>query len=421
MRSSHPSAPVHASEPRFPASAPLPRRAFLKAMFGTAALAATELRGQSNSMKIAEARVHHFQVPLTKAVKASFGAMTVRHLVLLQVTDAEGRSGFGESWTNFPIWAAHERVAAFQNHFLPYLRGKNFDDVSQFVLTLAKGLRGGALQSGTMAPLVSSLCAIETALWDLAAKRRGVPVSTLMFARPARRVQIYGSGLNAPLPFPEIDRLLEQGVSLFKLKLGFSDDEDRRSLADLRKHLGGRAKFGVDVNRNWTLAQARTWLPRLAEFDVQWIEEPLRVDEVGRTGELAPLTKIPISGGENFLMEPGGDIGAFASEPLAIIQPDVAKYCLVQDFLRLIPEAAKRGKRVIPHFLGAAPGQAFSAHLAAGCGSEPLVEWDTNANPLHTDFFEEPFEIKDGKLTLPDRPGLGWTPKLDGKFGSRSR
>ena len=70
---------------------------------------------------------------------------------------------------------------------------------------------------------------------------------------------------------------------------------------------------------------------------------------------------------------------------------------------------------MIPHFLGSAPGQAFSVQLAAGCGAEPLVEWDTNANPLHTELFTEPFRIEGGMIDIPQRPGAGWAPKLNAK------
>jgi L-alanine-DL-glutamate epimerase-like enolase superfamily enzyme len=398
------------------ASPRLARRDFLKAAAGAIALA-THARAQPTSMKIVRAQVHHFQVPLANPVKAAFGVMNTRHLVLLEVTDQDGHSGFGESWTNFPAWGAAERVAAFNDFFLPYLKNKEVADVGSFVLTLAKPLRGGALQSGTMGPLVSTLCAVEAALWDLTAKRRNVSLSKLLFEKPASRVRIYGSGINAPLPLKIIDSYLERGVSIFKLKMGFGDAEDLANLTAMRKHLGGRAKLAIDSNRNWTFAQARSWLDRLADAGVQWLEEPLKIEEVSRTGELAALSKVPISGGENFLVEPGSNIAALAEEPLAIIQPDMAKYCLVQDFLKLLPEAAKRGKRVVPHFLGAAPGQMLAAHLAAGCGADPLVEWDVNENPLHTDFFAEPVEIVDGRLALPDRPGLGWTPKLK-EFGA---
>ena len=170
-------------------------------------------------MRIAEARLYHLEVPLEHAVKAAFGVMTARHLILLELTDEQGNAGYGESWINFPSWAPLERIAAFKTAFLPYLRGKEIAGID----AMAKAFRGPALQSGTMGPLVSSLCAVDMALIDLAAKRKNISVSKLLFDAPAPRVRIYGSGINAPLPWKAIDHYLDRGVSLFKLKLGFGD------------------------------------------------------------------------------------------------------------------------------------------------------------------------------------------------------
>ena len=373
-------------------------------------------RARLQFSKIIKARVHHFEVPVAHPVRTSFGDMTSRHLVLLELTDQDGLAGFGESWVNYPAWAAAERVAAFNTAFIPFLCGRAIDDIPGFMMEMMKAFRGPALQSGTMGPLLSALCAIEMALLELAARKKEVSVSKLLFQQPATRVKVYCSGINAPLPHQLIEDHLQRGVSLFKLKLGFGDAEDARNLIELKQLLGSKAKIAVDVNRKWTFAQAGWWLKKLADLEVQWLEEPLRVEEASRARELSLASEIPIAGGENIPVEPGADMIDFADEPVAILQPDMTKYCLVHSFLRLLPEASRRGKSVVPHFLGAAPGQAFSAQLAAGCSGEPLVEWDINSNPLHTDFFAEPFQISDGMLDIPERPGLGWTPILDNKY-----
>ena len=284
-------------------------------------------------MRIAEAKLYHLEAPLERPVKAAFGVMTSRHLILLELTDEQGNAGYGESWINFPAWAPLERIAAFKTAFLPYLRNREIAGIA----AMAQAFRGPALQSGTMGPLVSSLCAVDMALIDLAAKRKNVPVSKLLFESPASRVRIYGSGINAPLPWKAIDHYLDRGVSLFKLKLGFGDREDLENLTAMKKHLGSKAKLAVDVNRNWTFQKTREWLNRLADNEVQWLEEPLRVEDERFAGELASASPVPVAGGENMLVEPGSDMAAFAGAPLAVLQPDMTKYCMTHDFLRLLP------------------------------------------------------------------------------------
>ena len=336
--------------------------------------------------------------------------MAARHLVLLELQDEIGNRGWGESWTNFPAWAPAERIAAFRAAFLPYMKGREVAFVPDFIRGMAKAFLGPARQSGTVAPLVASLCAVEMALIDLAAKRERVPISKLLFPSPESKVRIYASGIGAPIPWNEIDRYLDCGVTLFKLKIGFDDSSDLANIQAMKRHLGSRAKLAVDVNRNWTCRQAKEWLKPLADLEIQWLEEPLSVEEERFTEELAALSAVPLAGGENILVEPGGEIGAISASSFAVLQPDMTKYCTAHDYVRLLPEAAGRRKRVVPHFLASAPGQAFSLHLAAGC-PDPLVEWDINPNPLRTDFFREEFHISGGMISIPEDPGLGWTPQ----------
>lgn len=363
-------------------------------------------------MVITEARLYHMETPVPRPVKTSFGTMAARHLVLLELRDELGNNGSGESWVNFPVWAPEERIAAFRTAFIPYLRGKQVAEIPAFVSAMMRAFRGPAVQSGTVGPLVSSLCAVSMALTELQARRAKLPISKLLFPSPAKRVELYGSGINAPFPWKEIDSYLDRGVKLFKLKIGFTDADDLANLKALRRHLRGKAAFAVDVNRNWSFAKAKEWVKRLADYEVRWLEEPLTAADEHLTPELAAMSRVPLAGGENILMEPGGDIAPLAASAFAIVQPDATKYCTTHDFLRVIPEALSRGKKVLPHILGSAPGQAFSIHLAAGCSAAPLVEWDVNANPLHTDMFLERFNIEDGAIEIPEAPGLGWTPRL---------
>ena len=358
-------------------------------------------------MLVAQARAMHRQAAVAQPVKVSFGSITTRNAVLLILEDDAGYTGIGESWINFPAWAPWERVAAFEQAIIPYLLGQQVDDIPAFVASLYRAFRGPAVQSGTVGPLLSAVCGVELALWDLEAKRQGVPLNRLWFANPAARVRLYASGINHPIPWEAIDALLDRGVSLFKLKMGFGDDVDRKNLADLTRYLAARASVAVDVNRAWSLEQALRWVPILADHGVAWLEEPLTVAEEPGLSTLHARRQVPISGAENVLMEPGVDTEALAVAPLDIFQPDITKYCPAHVALILLQAVHRRGLKLYPHFLGSAPGQAAVFHLASGCG-ESWVEWDINPNPLRTELLVPPFDIQGGMVQLPNRPGLGW-------------
>jgi len=190
--------------------------------------------------------------------------------------------------------------------------------------------------------------------------------------------------------------------------LGFEDDADRRNLDALAKHLDGRAHITVDVNRGWTLANALDWLDVLADHDVRWLEEPLHAEEEALLTVLHEAGKVPLALGENIVTEPGRDASALVDAPATIIQPDLTKYAPLHLALEALPEIAAAGKHLVPHFLGSAPGLAASIHFASGC-DDALVELDINPNPLRTELMTERFDIIDGRIRIPDAPGLGWT------------
>jgi len=356
---------------------------------------------------IRSACVVHRRTPIASPVKTAFGVMRERHGVFLVLRDEDGREGTGESWVNFPAWAAWERVAAFEHAFVPRLDGADVEDIPSFIRETYRIFAPPAVQSGTVGPLLQALCAVELALWDLDAQRTGLPLARLLFDRPAARVRVYASGLNTPLPWDRIDEHLDMGVDLYKLKLGFGDDADRRAVEALLRHLDGRARIAVDVNRAWTPEQAFEWLPALAEWDVAWLEEPLAPEAEGGLGALREAGRVPLAGGENVLMAPGGSVDGPARMPFDFLQPDLTKYAPLHMARELLRAAERDGKRVVPHFLGSGPGLAASLQFAAGC-PEALVELDINPNPLRTDLMEEPFVIEDGCIAIPDRSGIGW-------------
>ena len=356
---------------------------------------------------IQDAQAYQLAVPIESVVRTSFGMMSQRTALLLSLRDRDGLVGWGESWVNFPAWAAAERQWAFAQAYEPYLKGSRVHDIPRFITDMAEAFMGPARQAAAPGPLVQALCAVEIALWDLQAQRVGKSLAQLLFHKPASSVRVYASGLNSPLPWTRIDQHLQLGVRLFKLKLGFGRRQDRANLRELRRHLGTAAGIAVDVNRGWTVAEARDWLAELQDLDVAWLEEPVRAEEESQLGRLR-RQGVKIAAGENLYFDPVAGPKSWPRLAVAdILQPDITKNCGLQRCVALLGQL-QRGQRLYPHFLGSAVGQAASFHLAAGCGPATWQEWDINANPLRTDLTDPPFEIRDGKVALPTMPGLGW-------------
>ncbi len=372
-------------------------------------------------IRIVKAAAIHLRAPLDTPYRTTFGAMTHRQAVVITLAAADGIIGTAESWINFPLWAPVERLAAFEEGFFPGIVGRDIDDIPAFVKSLWNGRYRAALQSATLGPAMQALAAVEAALLDIEAKRRGVPVSRLFSGLPATAIPTYGSGINPPFLEDAIREARDMGIDTFKLKLGYGDDEDRANIRSLKRLLGEGGRVAVDVNRSWTFDRTVEWMPYLRDEDIVWLEEPLCPEDQKRYPELKERALLPIAAGENFLIPPGADFAREGSGGLNLnesglapdmIQPAVVKNCCFSDAVRLGALVEERDSRLCPHFLGSAPGMAATAQLAS-LSRQPYLEWDVNPNPLRTSLTSEPFDIRDGVFRMSGEPGMGWTLRAD--------
>lgn len=354
------------------------------------------------------------KIPVANPVKTSFATMLHRYALTVLIEDTDGHIGIGESWVNFPFHAAYEREAAFRVVYGPALEGKEVVDVATFSADFYKSVLGPAIQSGTLGILLPAMCAMELCLWDIEGQIKQQSLAQLWFDNPIDSVQVYASGINSPLPTDLIERHLDAGVTLFKLKLGFGDDVDKENLEQLAKQLDGRAEFALDVNRKWTMDEAIKWLPRLHGYKPKWLEEPLCPADEPQLRALELQADFPLSWGENVMMPYGFDAQSWIDESVHFLQPDLTKYTPPSVALDVLAKAETDDTeaRVIPHFLGSAPGQAASLHYAAGCKSG-LCEIDINNNELRTAMCLPAFEIKDARISLPQTGGLGYQLQAD--------
>lgn len=367
------------------------------------------------TIRIARIETFLFRADVTEAVKTSFGSIPRRSVLLLRVEDSEGAHGWGEIWCNFPPFSADNKVRLVETVVAPAAFASEYDDASHAWHVLTEKTRRWTIQSGEYGPVSACLAGLDLALWDLQARRAGVSLSRMLGAPEAKTtVPAYASGLNPDSAIKTVQRAREAGFNAFKVKIGFGLEKDIEFLKGLEKELGSGERLMVDVNQGWDMPQARRALPRLAQFDLGWVEEPIPADSSAKEwAELAMISRNPIAGGENV-----SGFGSFSSlineGSHRVVQPDLLKWGGVTGCFAVGRHAVASGLTYCPHWLGSGIGLAASAHLLAAAGGNGLLEHDVMENPLR-EVLAMPFpRVKGGTYTLPSTPGLGVEPDLEG-------
>lgn len=323
--------------------------------------------------------------------------MTEVVFLLAEITTEQGHSGLGFSYSKRaggPAQYAHAKEVA------EGIIGEDPNDIGKIYTKL---LWAGA-SVGRSGVATQALAAIDIALYDLKAKRAGLPLAKLLgsYRDSVQTYNTSGGFLNATLAEVKerATQSIDDGIGGIKIKVGLPDSkEDLRRVAGVREHIGWDVPLMVDANQQWDRATALRMGRQLEEFNLIWIEEPLDAYDFEGHAHLAQLLDTPIATGE-MLASVAEHKGLINANGCDIIQPDAPRVGGITQFLRLAALADERGLGLAPHF-----AMEIHLHLAAAYPREPWVEHFDWLDPL----FEERLETKNGRMIVPDRPGLGVT------------
>lgn len=361
-----------------------------------------------------------FRAPADPPVQTSFGTMRNRPAVLLRVTDAQGVSGWGEVWCNFPVVGAEHRARMAAYYLRPLVTGRAWDSPQACFRALAEAFAVLAIQCGEPGPLHQIVAGLDVAQWDMLARRAGQPLWRFISGRQeaaAAPIPVYASGLNPTAPEKLAAAKLEEGYRAFKLKVGFGTARDDSNLRAMREVIGDDMAFMVDANQAWSLDQALQAGRAMQPFGLAWLEEPVRADTALPDWErLAREQPLALAGGENLAGLAQFD-SFIASPALSVLQPDLGKWGGITGCLEVGRRALQQNKLFCPHWLGGGIGLTASLHLKAAVGGPGYVEVDANPNPLRECLATPPFTLTNGAVTLGEAPGLGVEPDLQAAHG----
>jgi L-alanine-DL-glutamate epimerase-like enolase superfamily enzyme len=348
-----------------------------------------------------------YRFPIDQPVKTSFGVMFDRPAVFLRMEDTDGCYGFGEVFANWPVAAAEHRVNLLNQDFPDLLLGQRFDSPTALFDTLTRQTHTRVIQSGEWGPFRQVIAGLDTAAWDLVARRHGLPLNKILQETATDRVPVYASGIHIGNASTDINQCREAGFRRFKVKVGFDIELDARSLNDIARDLHKDEDLFADANQAWTADEAISFVGKIKEENLQWLEEPLAADAPEYAwSQLLSNTRVPLAAGENIAGH-RAFLDVIHGHVLSVIQPDVAKWGGVSGCFEIGCAAVAVGKRYCPHFLGGGIGLLASAHLLAAVGGDGVLEVDVNPNPLRHCFEAAKIQVNNGQWKLSDSPGLG--------------
>jgi L-alanine-DL-glutamate epimerase-like enolase superfamily enzyme len=363
-------------------------------------------------LRLARVEAMVFRVPISTPVVTSFGTMTDRPAVVVRIEDTDGAVGWGEVWCNFPNVGAEHRARMLENYVAPLLLARPWPDPIAAFSELTNRLHVLGLQCGEPGTIAQIIAGADIALWDLAGKRAGQPLWKLLGGGPA--IRPYASGINPTNAERLAATKLEEGYRAFKLKIGFGAERDLANLTALRKLLGPEMPLMADVNQAWDPATAFSMLPRLREYNLEWLEEPVPADTPWQVWqELSGKADMPLAAGENLRGEAAFE-ETLSAKAIGVFQPDLGKWGGFSGCVPLGRRVKEAGYLFCPHWLGGGIGLAASMHLKAAIGGPGYLEVDANENPLREALGGPLPDVVAGMSTLSDRPGLGVDPDVKG-------
>ncbi|MER6143260.1 mandelate racemase/muconate lactonizing enzyme family protein [Streptomyces sparsogenes] len=323
--------------------------------------------------------------------------MTEVAFLFVELATEEGHQGIGFSYSKRaggPGQFAHAKEIA------PTLLGEDPSDIAKLWTKLVwAGASVGRSGLSTQA-----VAAFDIALWDLKAKRAGLPLAKLLGAHrdSVRCYNTSGGFLHTPTEqvLENASASLAQGIGGIKIKVGHPDGKvDLRRVTAVREHLGDEVPLMVDANQQWDRPTAQRMGRALEEFGLGWIEEPLDAYDARGHAALAASLDTPVATGE-MLASVAEHWELIRNEAADIVQPDAPRIGGITQFLKLATLAEHQNLQLAPHF-----AMEIHLHLAAAYPYEPWVEHFDWLEPL----FNERLHISDGRMHVSSRPGLGIT------------
>ncbi len=351
-----------------------------------------------------------YRMPELRAYGMARALVTERGCNLVEVETEDGVVGIGEAW------GPAKPTAGYLELIKPAYIGRELYDRERIWSDLISRRYHLGLQN----QMTACASGINIAIYDALGKTLGLPVCKLLGGLGRDRVPVYASdGYLTGDPenqLPEqLERIAEQAFPGAKFKIGLNPKSDEERVRLARDILGDDALLLVDVNGNYTVDLALESMRRIAPYGIHYYEEPLPPQDFRGYELLAARAPIPVATGEA-LYTIWDFNRLIAARAVDVVQPDIT-LCGGLDEAKAIALLCRLNNlRFSPHVWGSGVGLAAAVHLVAALPDYPhtdnipaatLIEYDVGDNPLRDQILTKPLRPVNGRIAVPEAPGLG--------------
>lgn len=338
----------------------------------------------------------------------------------VRVTTDTEITGLGETLLGFYV---PEMVPSMVKHFRDVVVGEDPWSIQR----LWENMYVKALRWGHVGPAISVIGAIEIALWDILGKSLQIPVHQLLGGCVHDRLRCYASTGSPAWPMEKtlkrFEDLTSKGFTALKTIHGYMGREEPVSVAglvkqEINKFTALRNAFGNDIdfmidpaapfNRQpWSGDVALRVVKALDEFNLMWVEQPVRVDKINDYLNIRKHCTTPLAAGENATTLQ--DLKPFLeTRALDIVQPDSIWCGGIGECVKMVAAAEAHDMRTAPHCFSGVVGLCANYHVAFASRSCFIVEFPVHETPvINRTLMESAFTFKDGYLYPAGGPGLG--------------
>jgi L-alanine-DL-glutamate epimerase-like enolase superfamily enzyme len=191
-----------------------------------------------------------------------------------------------------------------------------------------------------------------------------------------------------------------------------SPNASARRVIAARRRLGPEIELMCDAHGSFTVSEAKRFAYLVRDCDIAWFEEPVTGDDKRGMAEVRAYSHLPIAAGESEATRfDFRDL--IVARAVDVLQPDLGICGGITEAMRIGALAAAFNLQLAPHLWAGAPAFAAGLHVSAASTASAILEYSLGANPMLHDLVEERFQVRDGMLEIPDRPGLGITVRED--------